>query len=188
MTFILLEPLLTETYLLKKIQNFSQESPMFRRGTILLHLDTNLFIKQTMCKYKTSNERKIDWCDTHTAAEEGFTLRYGKIMKYYDTISYQNKKKGDQTVLGPRHTLHVARYLGQTVLGKLQDKANYQAWHFTEPMLLKCSSRNLQFPYRIPFTEEKKMRWCPCPFENEAYGPETFTLFVNIFIWNVLGV
>ena len=32
---------------------------------------------------------------------------------------------------------------------------------------LKCSSRNLQFPHRVPFTEEK-MPWCPCPFKNEA--------------------
>ena len=33
---------------------------------------------------------------------------------------------------------------------------------------LKCSSRNLQFPQRVPFTKEK-MPWSPCPFKNEAY-------------------
>ena len=33
---------------------------------------------------------------------------------------------------------------------------------------LKCSSRNLQFPHRVPFTKEK-MPWCPCPFKNKAY-------------------
>ena len=33
---------------------------------------------------------------------------------------------------------------------------------------LKCSSINLQFPHRVPFTKEK-MPWCPCPFKNEAY-------------------
>ena len=32
------------------------------------------------------------------------------------------------------------------------------------------SSRNLQFPHRVPFTKEK-MPWCPCPFKNEAYRP-----------------
>ena len=36
---------------------------------------------------------------------------------------------------------------------------------------LKCSSRNWQFPCRVPFTKEK-MPWCPCPFKNELYGPE----------------
>ena len=35
---------------------------------------------------------------------------------------------------------------------------------------LKCSSRNLQFPHRVPFTKEK-MPWCPYPFKNEAYRP-----------------
>ena len=37
---------------------------------------------------------------------------------------------------------------------------------------LKCSSRNLQFPHRVPFAKEK-MPWCPCPFKNEAYSPVT---------------
>ena len=36
---------------------------------------------------------------------------------------------------------------------------------------LKCSSRNLQFPHRVPFTKEK-MPWCSCPFKNEAYSPD----------------
>ena len=35
---------------------------------------------------------------------------------------------------------------------------------------LKCSSGNLQFPHRVPFTEEK-LPWCPCPFKFEAYRP-----------------
>ena len=35
---------------------------------------------------------------------------------------------------------------------------------------LKCSSTNLQFHFRVPFTE-KKMPWCPCPSKNEAYSP-----------------
>ena len=35
---------------------------------------------------------------------------------------------------------------------------------------LKCSSTNLQFHYRVPFTK-KRMPWCPCPFKNEAYSP-----------------
>ena len=35
---------------------------------------------------------------------------------------------------------------------------------------LKCSSTNLQFHPRMPFTK-KKMPWCPCPFKNEAYSP-----------------
>ena len=26
---------------------------------------------------------------------------------------------------------------------------------------LKCSSRNLQFPHRVPFAKEK-IPWCPC--------------------------
>ena len=37
-------------------------------------------------------------------------------------------------------------------------------------MPLKCSSRNWQFPQRVPFIKEK-MPWCPCPFKNEAYMP-----------------
>ena len=40
---------------------------------------------------------------------------------------------------------------------------------------LKCSSRNLQFPHRVPFAKEK-MPWCPC--KNEAYRP-AYTLFTN---------
>ena len=28
-----------------------------------------------------------------------------------------------------------------------------------------CSSTNLQFPHRVPFTNEEKMPWCPCPFK-----------------------
>ena len=32
---------------------------------------------------------------------------------------------------------------------------------------LKCSSRNIQFPHRVPFTREK-MPWCPHRFKNEA--------------------
>ena len=35
---------------------------------------------------------------------------------------------------------------------------------------LKCSSGNLQFPHRVPFSREK-LPWCPCPFKNEAYSP-----------------
>ena len=35
---------------------------------------------------------------------------------------------------------------------------------------LKGSSRNLQFPHRVPFAKEK-MPWCPCLFKNEAYRP-----------------
>ena len=35
---------------------------------------------------------------------------------------------------------------------------------------LKCSSRNLQFPHKVPFAKEK-MPWCTRPFKNEAYSP-----------------
>ena len=35
---------------------------------------------------------------------------------------------------------------------------------------LKCSSTNLQFHHRVPFTKEK-MPWCPCPFKNKVYRP-----------------
>ena len=40
---------------------------------------------------------------------------------------------------------------------------------------LKCSSRNLQFPHRVPFAKEK-MPWCPCPFKNEAYSPDKWII------------
>ena len=44
---------------------------------------------------------------------------------------------------------------------------------------LKCSSRHLQFPHRVPFAKEK-MPWCPCPFKNEAYRPEpVFSVYVQ---------
>ena len=52
------------------------------------------------------------------------------------------------------------------------DLYHYQGENALVP--LKCSSRNLQFienlqfPHRVPFTEEK-MLWCPCPLKNEAY-------------------
>ena len=39
---------------------------------------------------------------------------------------------------------------------------------------LKCSSRNLQFPHRVPFAKQK-MPWCP--FKNEAYRPDSIYLF-----------
>ena len=41
---------------------------------------------------------------------------------------------------------------------------------------LKCFSRNLQFPYRVPFTMEKMPR-CPCPFKNEAFKSHILTNF-----------
>ena len=54
------------------------------------------------------------------------------------------------------------------------------AWCFTRrlppcPLVialvsLKCSSRSLQFPHRVPFTKEK-MPWCPFPFKKEASRP-----------------
>ena len=37
---------------------------------------------------------------------------------------------------------------------------------------LKCSYRNLQFPHRVPFAKDKTP-WCPCPFKNEAYSPNS---------------
>ena len=43
----------------------------------------------------------------------------------------------------------------------------------------KCSCRNLQFPHRVPFTKET-MLWCPCPFKNEAYGPNLWCLLNTI--------
>ena len=34
---------------------------------------------------------------------------------------------------------------------------------------LKCSSRNVQFPHRVPLKDN--MPWCPWHFKNEAYRP-----------------
>ena len=45
---------------------------------------------------------------------------------------------------------------------------------------LTCSSRNLQFSHRVPFTKEK-LPWCPCPFKNEAYRPEKFWMVLGCF-------
>ena len=39
---------------------------------------------------------------------------------------------------------------------------------------LKCSSRCLPFPHRVPFTKEK-MPWCPCPFKCDAWLKHTCT-------------
>ena len=41
---------------------------------------------------------------------------------------------------------------------------------------LKCPSRNLQLPHKVPFTK-KKMHWCPFPFKNEAYSFSQLSMF-----------
>ena len=54
------------------------------------------------------------------------------------------------------------------------------------------SIRKVQFPYRVPFTKEKKLR-CPCPFKNEVYRPVSVsglwvcikTLWAKLHIWKI---
>ena len=85
--------------------------------------------------------------------------------------------------------------VAQTCAFSMPNNIKGQAWYFTEatkaiasvPLVialvpLKCSSRNLQFHHRVPFTKEK-MPWCPCPFKNEAYRPERF--MPNTFEWEI---
>ena len=44
--------------------------------------------------------------------------------------------------------------------------------HCLGALTKKCSSRNLQFPHRVPFNNDK-MPWCPRPFKNAANKPES---------------
>ena len=56
---------------------------------------------------------------------------------------------------------------------KLNLSSDNTTYNITLP--LKCFSRNLQFPHRVPFTKEK-MPQCPSPFKNKAYKHEYFKL------------
>ena len=52
---------------------------------------------------------------------------------------------------------------------------------------LKCSCRNLSFPQRVPFIEEK-IPWWPCPFKIKAYRKVCISIIILPPRWHRNGV
>ena len=93
----------------------------------------------------------------------------------------QENHKGDVTDLKVSLTfLREENFQTFFYLSPSSNLSSIQAGNFTEAakviasmslgtalVPLKYSSRNLQFPHRVPFTKET-MPWCPCPFKNQS--------------------
>ena len=120
------------------------------------------------------------FCEKKSQAYSSRGIRTHDLQEHC-LISYTLADKG--ILFGPVQTYKSSRVsLGHQHAGLILHGGNEGKCLLVIALVpFKCSSRNLQFPHRLSFTEEE-MPCCPCPFKNEAYCLHVHGVILHNFI------